>query len=135
MATGGDFKEFTFNHPIEGSGTIFLVSGEDTTMDLGGIRSTDDMNMVDTAGNMIDVLKNSRWSVEGTVSWDMNTELTLEKINALSASPILADWTMSHINGSVYGAKGKPVGDLKGNSSKATFPLKLSGGGKLKKII
>lgn len=135
MPTGGDFRELTYNHPTLGSGTIFLKGGEDTTVDLGGLRSADDMGMIDTGGNMIDKMNITRWSFEATVSWDMNIDLTLDKIKALSASPVLADWTMSHTNGTVFGGKGKPVGDLKGNANAATFPLKLSGGGELKKII
>ncbi len=135
MAVGGDIIEITFNHKTLGSGTVFPKAAEDSTFNLGGFRSNDDANMVDGGGNMIDQMNNTRWSLETTVAWDMNDEKTLEKLSELAESPVLADWTLSHVNGSVYGGKGKPVGDLSGNGNAATFPLKLAGGGKLKKII
>jgi len=54
-------------------------------------------------------------------------------VNDLASSPILATWTFSHINGTVYTGTGKPVGDLPVNVNQSTFTLKVSGGGKLKK--
>lgn len=133
MATGGDIKEITFNHPTLGSGTIFPKAAEDNTFDLGGYRSDDDDNMIDGAGNMIDKMNLKRWCFEGTIAWDMNIAGDLEKLVALASSPMQASWTFSHINGTVYGGTGKPVGDLKGNGNAATFPIKISGGGILKK--
>jgi hypothetical protein len=132
--TGGDIIEITFNHPTVGSGSIFAKSGEDTTFDPGGFRSADDENMVTGSGEMIDQMNNVRWSFEATVTWDMNLREELAKVAQLAASPILADWTISHINGTVYGGKGKPVGPVAGNANQATFTLKLAGGGALKKI-
>lgn len=135
MATGGgDIIEVTFNHPTIGSGTLFPKAAEDSTYDLGGIRSSDDANMVDGGGNMIDQMNRVRWSFEVPIAWDMNTNLELEKITAMAADPVPAEWTFTHINGMVYAGTGKPVGDLQGNGNAATFPLKVSGGGKLKKI-
>lgn len=135
MAVGGDIIEITFNHPTIGSGVIFPKSAEDSTFDPGGFRSNDDANMIDGGGNMIDQLNRVRWSLESTVAWDMNTREDLEKIAQLAASPVLADWTFSHINGTVYGGKGKPVGDVQGNGNAATFTLKVAGGGTLKKVV
>lgn len=134
MAVGGDIVEITFNHPTLGSGTIFPKSAEDSTFDLGGFRSNDDGNMIDGGGNMIDQMNRVRWSFETTVAWDANVDETLEKLVGLASSPDQADWTFTSINGTIYGGKGKPVGDLQGNGNSATFALKLSGGGTLKKI-
>lgn len=134
MAVGGDIRELTYQHPTLGSGVIFAKAAEDSTFDLGGFRSNDDANMVDGGGNMIDQINQVRWSVETTVSWDMNNRDELSKLVELAGSPVQADWTISHINGTVYGGKGKPVGDLQGNGNAATFTLKVSGGGALKKI-
>jgi hypothetical protein len=131
---GGDLSEITFNHPTLGSGTIFVKVNEDSTFDLGGFRSEDDEKGLDSGGNMIDVMTRSRWSVESVAAWDMNVREDLEKVTQMAESPEVAQWTISHINGAVYQASGKPVGDLKGAGKSATFPLKLSGGGKLKKI-
>lgn len=134
MAVGGDIVEVTFNHPSLGSGTIFPKSAEDSTFDLGGFRSNDDGNMIDGGGNMIDQMNRVRWSFETTVAWDANVDETLEKLVGLASSPDQADWTFTSINGTIYGGKGKPVGDLQGNGNSATFALKISGGGTLKKI-
>lgn len=133
MATGGDLIEITYNHPTVGSGVIFPKAAEDNTFDLGGIRSADDMNMIDGGGNMIDQMNRARWAVEATVVNDMNSQQELEKCIAMSESAVLADWTFTHINGTVYVGKGKPVGDLQNNVNQSTFSLKVSGGGKLKK--
>jgi hypothetical protein len=132
--TGGDIIEITYNHPTLGSGVILPKSNEDSTLDLGGFRSNDDANMVTGNGQMIDQMNYTRPSFEVPVAWDMNLDLTLEKIVALAESPVLADWTITHVSGAVYGGKGKPVGDIQGNGNQATFPLKIAGSGKFKKI-
>ena len=135
MVVGGDIVEITFNHPTIGSGIIFPKANEDSTFDTGGFRSNDDADMVDGSGEMIDQINRKRWSFESTIAWDMNTREDLDKLSQLAADPVDADYTITHINGTVWGAKGKPVGDLAGNGNAATFPLKLAGGGKMKKII
>lgn len=134
MAVGGDILEITFNHPDVGSGVIFAKSAEDSTFDRGGFRSSDDANMITGSGEVIDQMNRVRWSFETVVAWDMNEREDLEKVVALASSTIPADWTFSSINGTVYGATGKPVGDLQGNGNAATFTLKISGGGTMKKI-
>ena len=134
MAVGGDIIEITFNHPTLGSGTIFPKANEDNNYDLGGFESEDDKNMIDGNGTMIDKLNRKRWYFDTLIAWDMNVGLTLEKIQAMADSPVLADWTFTHINNTVYIGNGKPVGDVNGNGNAATFSLKVSGGGKLKKI-
>ena len=131
---GGDITELTFNHPTIGSGTLFVKASEDSTFDLGGLRSNDDANGVDGGGNTIRQMNHVRWFVEVTASWDMNTRKDLEKVTAMAADPVEAEWTVSHINGVTYGGTGSPVGDLNGNGNTATFPLKISGGGVLKQI-
>lgn len=135
MAIGGDIIEVTYNHPTLGSGVIYPKAAEDSTYDLGGFRSSDDANMVDGGGNMIDQMNRVRWSFEVVVAWDMNTNTELEKIVNLAADPVPAEWTWSNANGTVYGGTGKPVGDQQGNGNAATFTLKVAGGGKAKKIV
>lgn len=129
---GGDIVEITFNHPTLGNGVIYPKAAEDNTFDLGGFRSSDEENMIDGAGNMIDQMNRKRWGFEGTIAWDMNTALTLEQIVTLASSPVQATYTFSHVSGAVYSGTGKPVGDLKGAGNNATFPLKIAGGGILK---
>jgi hypothetical protein len=134
MAVGGDILEVTYNHPTIGNGSLYPKAGEDSTYDLGGFRSADEDQGVDGGGNMIDTLTRRRWSFEVTVSNDMNDRKELEKIAAMAASPVAADWTFSHINGTVYGGKGKPVGDMQLAGQGSTFTLKVAGGGQLKAI-
>lgn len=133
MPTGGDIIEITYNHPTVGSGILFAKAAEDNTFDLGGFRSADEANMVDSGGNMIDSMSRARWAVEVVIANDMNTREEMEKVNSLAASPLTGDWTFSHINGTVYTGNGKPVGDLSLNVNQTTFTLKVAGGGKLKK--
>jgi hypothetical protein len=133
MATGGDIVEITFNHPDLGSGTIFPKAAEDSTFNLGGFRSADEENMVTANGEMIDKINRVRWSFSDTVAWDMNIREDLQKVSDLAASPKPATWTFQHINGTIYGGTGKPVGPYEGNGNAATFTLKISGGGVLKK--
>jgi hypothetical protein len=132
---GGDITEITYNHPTLGSGVIYPKAAEDSTINPGGFRGNDDNNMVDGGGRNIRQLNRSRWSVETTVAWDNNVGLELEKMVALAGDPVEADWTITHISGTVWGGTGAPVGDMDGNGNQATFTLKISGGGKLNKLI
>lgn len=132
---GGDIIEITFNHPTIGSGIIYPKSAEDSTLDTGGFRGADDANMIDGAGRTIRQLNRVRWSFETTVANDMNATQDIEKMVLIASSPDEAEWTFTHINGSVYAATGSPVGDLQLNTNQSTFTLKLSGGGVAKKII
>lgn len=132
---GGDITEITYNHPTLGDGVLFPKAGEDSTFDPGGFRSSDDANMVDGGGNMIDQLNRVRWSFEGTLAWDMNDREELDKLQSMAGNPQLATWTVTHINGTVWRGTGKPVGDIQGNANAATIALKLAGGGQMKKIV
>lgn len=131
--TGGDIIEITYNHPTVGGGVIYPKAAEDNTFDLGGFNSSDDAAMIDGGGNMIDQMNRKRWKVGVVIANDMNTRLELEKIEAIAASPLQADWTFTHVNGTVYVGTGKPVGDKELNVNASTFSLTISGGGKLKK--
>ena len=135
MPAGGDIIEITFNHDTVGSGTIYPKSTEDSTFNLGGFRSEDDMAKIAGDGSMIDTINRVRWSFEVPATWDQNSANELDKLIELAESPVEADWTISSINGTVWGGKGKPVGELPGNGNAATITLKLSGGGRLKKIV
>jgi hypothetical protein len=135
MATGGDIIEITYNHPTLGSGVIYPKASEDSTFDLGGFRSNDDADMIDGSGTMIDQINRKRWKFSTLVAWDMNSANELNTIVDLAGSPVLADWTFSSVNGTVWGGSGKPVGDYEGNGNSPTFTLLVSGGQKLKKII
>lgn len=133
-AIGGDITEITFNHPTLGTGVIYPKAGEDSTINTGGVRGNDDNAQIDGSGKTIRQLNRRRWSVETVVAWEMNDRDTLELLSDLAGDPVEADYTITHINGTVWAGKGAPVGDMDGNGNAATFDLKLAGGGKLEKI-
>lgn len=134
MAVGGDITEVTYNHPTLGSGILFPKAAEDNTYDVGGIRTADDANMVDGAGNAIWQKNRVMGFFEVVVANDQNTRQDAETMALLAADPVEADWTFTHINGTVYGGKGKPVGDIQPNTNAATFTLKVAGPS-FKKIV
>ena len=134
MFVAGDLTEITYNHPSLGTGRLYPKAGEDSTFDYGGYTSADDANMIAGNGQMIDKMSAKRWSLSATIAWDMNDTNELSKLSALAASPVQADWTITHINGTVWGGKGKPVGDIQGNGNAGTIALKISGGLGMAKI-
>lgn len=134
MAVGGDIVEVTYNHPTIGSGTLFPKSGEDSTYDVGGVRTTDDANMVDGGGNPIWQKNRKMGFFECVCANDQNTRQDVENMALLAASPEPAEWTFSVINGTVYKGTGKPVGDIQGNINQATFTLKVAAP-QFKKIV
>lgn len=131
---GGDILEISYKHPTLGGGTWYPKSSEDSTIDNGGYNSADDTNMITGDGQMIDQINRKRWFFEDAVAWDMELNDELEQAGKLAASPVLADWTFTHINGVIWGGKGKPVGDIQGEGNKAQMKIKISGGGELKKL-
>jgi hypothetical protein len=132
---GGDIIEITYNHSILGSGTIFCKSAEDGTVDFGGFRAADDDAMITGSGKLIDQINRVRASFESPpIAWDMTDKNELLQLSKMSESPVLADWTITSISGAIFGGKGKPVGDIKGNTNTAQIPLKLAFEGRLEKI-
>lgn len=134
MAQGGDIREIRWSHPKHGQGVIFAKAAEDGTVNYGGPRSADDDNGVNGAGRFMDQVNQTRWSFEQTCDWDMNDQDEVAKCSKLSGDPVLADWTITHLNNAVWGGKGKPVGTIAGNTNGGTFELKIAGGGTLDKI-
>ncbi len=131
---GGDLVEITYNHPTLGSGVLYPKSGEGSTFDEGGIRNNDDANGIDGAGRAIFQKNRVRWSLECVISNDQNVENEAQKVRALCESSEDTTWTITHINGTVWEAKGQPVGDIQPDGNEATFTLKISGGGVMAKI-
>lgn len=132
--TGGDVFELTYNHPTLGSGSLFVKAGEDTTFNTGGFRTEDDMNAV--AGNGQSIVKKNRmrWAFEGPVAWNMVTTNEIAVLSSLAGDTEDAQWTISHINGSIWSGLGTVVGEIPGSGQDATITLKISGGGQLTKI-
>ncbi len=132
---GGDFTEVTFNHPTIGSGTFYPKSGEDGTIDLGGFRSDDEAEGITGSGDAIDVMKNKRWKAEVVCAWSTTQRQDTDVLGQLAADVLPAEWTFAHVSGAIYGGKGKPVGDIVGSGGAGTFPLVVSGGGGMTRIV
>lgn len=132
--TGGDLTEITYNHPSIGDGRLYPKAGEDSTFDLGGFTSDDDAQGVAGNAAMIDKMTAKRWNADATIAWDMTDTNELDKLQQMAGSPVQADWTITHMNGTVWGGKGKPVGDVTGSLKDATIKMKIAGGGQLKKL-
>lgn len=133
--TGGDVIEMTYNHSLLGSGSIFLKSNEDGTIDPGGLRSNDDANSITGDGKMIDQMNRVRGSFEAPpIAWDMIDKDELSILADLAESPVLADWTITLISGAVWGGRGKPVGDIQGNTNTALIAVKIAFEGKVERL-
>lgn len=130
----GDITEITYNHPTIGSGVLLVKSDEDSELDLGGYKSSDEDKGVDSGGNMIDTMTNSRWKATAVIAGDLMGREEIEKLQQLTENSVLGTFTISHISGATYQGVGKPVGDVKQSLKNATIALTLSGGGKLKKV-
>lgn len=129
---GGDIIEMTYNHPTLGSGKLFPKSKEDGTLDPGGFRSEDDASMITANGTLITQLNRVAASLETPpIAQDSLGDDQLAAIADMAGSPVDADWTVTHISGAIYGAKGRPVGDLSYSTNAGTFSFKLAFNGKL----
>lgn len=125
--TGGDTIEMTYNHPTIGSGSFFFKANEDGTVDQGGRRSNDDASMITGNGRFIDQMNVVRASFETPpMAWDMIDQDELSVLQELAGDPNLADWTITNISGAIWGGKGKPVGDIQGNSNSAQITVKIA---------
>jgi len=134
MAVGGDIIEITYTHPTLGSGSFFPKANEGNTFDPGGIRTADDANMISGSGGLIAQKNRVRGSFEVVIENDMNVRNDAQVVADLAADPVAADWTVSIINGTVWGATVFPVGDIQPDVNASTFTLKL-GTGAWKKIV
>lgn len=133
MTTAGDVTEITVNHPTLGSFVFLPKANEGNTLDLGGFRNSDDQNMIDGAGGLIVQKNRVRASFEVVCADDMNTRQDSDFAKQLAGSPEVGEWTLTHVNGAVYGGNGVVVGDIQTDTNAGTFTLKVAFG-KLTKI-
>lgn len=132
---GGDIREVTYNHPTLGSGTVYCKAAEDSTINRGGYMKNDDAQGVSGDGQVIYSMNRKRWRIEvGPVLWDMTERDELDRLQQIQNHPTEADWTISNVNGSVFGGTGTPVGDLTATTNNPFITLILAGGGTLDKI-
>jgi len=135
MSVAGDITEITFNHPVEGAFTVFCKSNESGTLEPGGYRSNDDDNSSTGNGGFIDQMNWRRASFESPpIDWDMTGEDVQFKLVALAESSLRSDITITSISGKIWGGKGKPVGDVAGDTNTGLVTLKLAFENKLKSL-
>lgn len=130
---GGDLLEITCQHTL-GDYRFSPKSGEDFTIDSGGIRANDDDGQVTSDGQMISQLNRKLWSIEGVIAVDLKSQYESDAISEMSGHPDLGVWTFVHISGLVQKGKGRPVGDIKPATNEATMSIKIAGGGKLETL-
>jgi hypothetical protein len=133
MAVHGDITDISFNHPTLGQGYFAAKANEGNTYDTGGIRNTDDANMITGNGDPMWQKNRVMAFVEAVIEDDQNTQATADLIAQLAASPVPAVWTFSVINGTVWKITGKPVGDIQPDINAGTVTVKIAGG-RLEKI-
>lgn len=131
---GGDLTEIFVSHPEFGEHRFAPKANESFTIIRGGIVSNDDESGITGNGQMIDQMNMTRWSVEGSIAVNVIDDKDTDIITKLSGSPTLGTWTFTHISGTVYQGKGKPVGAHEVDTNTALCTLKVSGAGKLGKI-
>lgn len=129
---GGDITEIVCKHPSLGTARFQTKSNESYTMDRGGIRNNDDANQITGGGQAIWQKNRVRWSFEGPhlVPYG-GSEVSMED---LAESSEEGTWVITHISGTIWQGKGKPVGDLNSDTNTAQGTMKISGGGKLERV-
>lgn len=135
QVSGGDLREITFNFPSF-SGRILSKSGEAHTLDLGGLKTDDSDQNIDTGGNFLNLKSVKPWSYEATIVNAENdpNRLELETMQAASNTFEEGSFTFTCINGIVYTGNGSIVGDIKADRSKATMAFKVMGSGTAQQI-
>lgn len=129
---GGDITELVCKHPTLGDVRFQTKSNESYTLDKGGYRNNDDANQITGGGQAMYQKNRVRWSLEGPVMVDFSeNEVTMED---LAESDEEGTWIISHISGTVWQAKGMPVGDITTDTNNAQMTSKIAGGGKLKPV-
>jgi len=130
----GDTREVGVKHPTVGVFTLFPMSNTDSNRDKGGYRNSDDANMIDGGGNPVYQKNLRRWEREFVFSSDMNTRREMEKLVQLAESPLEAEFTFVHTNGTIQGATGTVVGDIQDNTNTGQMTVKFAGGGTISYI-
>lgn len=126
--TGGDLIEIRVSHPTLGGHVFYPKSNEGNTIDPGGVRNSDDANMISGDGQPIWQKNLVRGFIEAVVANDVNTRKDFLFVKELSKSNVSADFTFSHRSGITWGLTGQPVGDIGADLNVSTFTLKIAGG-------
>ena len=126
MAVHGDITEITYNHPTIGQGVWFPKANEGNTLDTGGVRTSDDQNMIAGDGSLIQQKNRVRAFFEVLCEDDQNIRMDADVAKRLAADPVPADYTVTLINGTVWAGTGVPVGDIQTDINAGTFGIKVA---------
>lgn len=129
----GDVREITIEHPTRGNFVFRAKKDEEWTVKVGGRMTTDDDTGITGDGIPIWNIQNNLWSLEGNSVWDKVERDELTELQGLSGDTVDADITIAFLDGSIWGGKGRPVGDISG-TNKGQISVKLCGGGQLVKL-
>src|SRR5690554_4651881 len=127
--TGSGILEVTYNNAEVGQGTFYTKDNEDYTIDLGGVRSSDDTSNATTSGERINQMNVvcSKFELP-PVAWDKTVKDEQEKLQRLCASVVGSTWTITCLDGAIYKMEnGYPVGDIAGDGMAGTVPVTLVG--------
>lgn len=125
MANFGDILSLTSNHPTLGSFVYKVLRTQDNTLDTGGDRTNDDINMKTGANEMVWQINGKGGQLNVTVVDDMQKK-TAERLSQEAGALADSTWTLSHINGFVYSGEGRPVGDIIPNVNTGALTLKIN---------
>lgn len=128
MASHGDIREITYNHPTIGSGAFFAVSAQSITYSPGGYRTDDNANGIASNGDPIFVINQVRGHFTVIIENDTTVRNDVDILARLAEDPLPAEWTVSLLNGSTFRGKGKPVGDFEPDLNTGQVTLKIAGG-------
>lgn len=125
MAVFGDVLSLSENNPTLGSFVYKVLRTQDNTLDLGGDRVNDDVNMKTGGDEMVWQINGKGGQLTVTVIDDM-TKKTAERINSVCGALTDSTWTMSHKNGFVYTGEGRIVGDIVPNINTGALTIKIN---------
>lgn len=133
VVIGGDILAIKWSNPDLGSGMFFPLANTDSTLNKGGFRGND-QPVLDGAGRMINQMNRTAWSAKMEVAADLVNSQEFETASAIAASTSETVWTIDHVSGVTYSAKGVILGSLEMNANKASFSLNICGGGQLQLV-
>jgi hypothetical protein len=129
----GDVKEISIEHPTLGNFFYKVKKDDEWTIKVGGRMTTDDDTGITGDGIPIWNIQNNLWSIEGNVVWDKIVRDELTELTDLSGDVADGQITIAFLDGSIWGGKGRPVGETSG-TNKGDIAAKMAGGGRLVKL-